>query len=187
MKKALFLCLISIPVLASGQVVTFAKTLPQSGISVGAGGAYNYDVFAFDNEGMSAYLHAGYGIQYSLDVNLKYHYYANGKDYVGVDLQYLFYETRKSYISAITGLHYWENLGFDLTGVYTYDMRYWLNLSLGLDMNLDFTSDVNPRFWVPLNLGINVTEQIFTYAEYCFPVSERAFGVVSIGANFVFR
>lgn len=187
MKKSLLISLLFLPILAMGQVVTFPKTLPQNSFSAGAAANYNSDVFAFDGDGPSFMLHGGYGIQYSLDVNLKYIYYVYGKDYIGVDMQYLFYETRKSYFSVITGLHMWNDFGFDLSGVYTYSMRYWLNFSVGLDMDLSFAEDVSPRFWVPLNAGFNVSEELFMYLEFNFPVSERAWTMVSLGANYVFR
>lgn len=187
MKKIAVLFFFFLPILTYGQVVTFPKTLPQKAFSVGAAGVYNNDVFAFDNEGISFYIHAGYGIRYALDINVKYNLYLNGKDYLGVDLQYLFYETRKSYFSVITGLHIWENPGFDLTGVFTYAMRYWLNLSTGLDIDLDFTAEVTPRFWIPLNAGVNAGERTFVYLEYNLPVSERAWGYVALGANIIIR
>ena len=76
--------------------------------------------------------------------------------------------------------------GFDLTGLFTYAPRYYLNLSVGLDMDLSFASVVNPRFWVPLNVGFNINEMIFIYAEYNLPVSERSWDIVALGSNFIF-
>jgi len=175
--------------MAAGQVVTFPKTLPQKAFSAGAGAIHNSDVYAFDNQGMSFYVHGGYGINYSLDVNLKYSYYLNGahKNYIGVDMQYLFYETRKSYFSVITGLHRWEHFGFDLSGIYTFALRYWLNFSAGLDMDLSFSTDINPRFRLPVSVGVSASEMAFVYFEYNLPVSERAWGIVALGANFILR
>jgi hypothetical protein len=185
----LFLCLFLWPVAASAQVVNYAKTLPQRSFSVGFTPSYQIDrnVVLFDAGGMAYFLNAGYGLQYSLDLNVKYGYFVNGTDYASVDLQYLLYETRQSYFSVIAGLHRWDEYGFDLTGIYTYALRYWVNFTVGLDMDLSFATEVNPRFWVPLNVGFNANEVMFIYLEYNLPVSERAWDIVALGVNFIIR
>lgn len=173
----------------SAQVVNFAKTLPQRAFSVGITPSYQMDrnVVMFDAGGLAVFASAGYGLQYSVDLNVKYGYFVNGTDYASVDLQYLIHETRQSYFSVIAGLHRWDAYGFDLTGIYTYAPRYWLNLTVGVDMDLSFASDVNPRFWVPLNAGFNLGEVMFVFLEYNLPVSERAWDIVALGVNFIIR
>ena len=189
MRRLLLLLLTTIPVLSCGQVVNYAKTIPQRSFNIGIAPVYNIDkdVILFDAGGMSFYANAGYGLQYSLDLNLKYGYFVNGTDYVSVDMQYLLYESRQSYFSIIAGLHRWNEFGFDLTGLYTYSLRYWANFSVGLDIDVDFATDLNPRFWVPLNIGFNANELMFIYLEYNLPVSERAWDIVALGANFIIR
>jgi hypothetical protein len=189
MKRFLFFLLFSMSVTLYGQVVTFAKTLPQRAWSVGLTPAYHNDrnVVAFDAGGASIALNGGYGLLYSLDVNARYIYFFNGADYIGVDAQYLIHEARKSYFSAIGGFHYWDELGMDLTGLFTYMPQYEINLSIGLDFDLSFAEDMNPRFWVPLNVGFNINEMFFLFAEYNLPVSEFAWGILAIGANVVLR
>ncbi|HDS07076.1 MAG TPA: hypothetical protein ENO05_05555 [Bacteroides sp.] len=173
----------------SAQVVNFAKTLPQRAFSVGITPSYQMDrnVVMFDAGGLAVFASAGYGLQYSVDLNVKYGYFVNGTDYASVDLQYLIHETRQSYFSVIAGLHRWDAYGFDLTGIYSYAPRYWLNLTVGVDMDLSFASDVNPRFWVPLNAGFNAGEVMFVFVEYNLPVSERAWDIVALGINFIIR
>ena len=189
MKRFLFLCLFSLPVLVSSQVVNYAKTLPERAFSVGITPAYHIDrnVILFDAGGASFAMNGGYGLLYSLDLNARYVYFVNGTDYIGIDMQYLLHEARQSYFSVIAGLHKWDNFGLDLTGLFTYAPRYFLNLSMGLDFDLSFATEVNPRFWVPLNVGFNINELMFVYAEYNLPVSERSWGIVALGINFVFR
>ncbi len=189
MKRLLFLLLFSTSLTLSAQVVNFPKTLPQRAWSVGLSPAYHFDnnIVAFDADGASLALSGGYGILYSLDVNARYMYFFNGADYIGIDAQYLIYETRSSYVSAIAGLHYWDVFGFDLSGFYTYTPRYEFSFSIGLDMDLSFAEDINPRFWIPLNVGYNVTELMFLYAEYNLPVSDRSWGIVALGINVVLR
>ncbi len=58
---------------------------------------------------------------------------------------------------------------------------------MGLDMDLSFATEMNPRFWVPLNVGFNINEMMFLYAEYNLPVSERAWDIVAVGATLVLR
>jgi len=188
-KKLFLLSLVIWSVAVSGQVVNFAKTLPQRSFSVGLASSYHIDndVILFDAGGMAYFVNAGYGLQYSIDLNLKYGYFVNGTDYMSVDMQYLLHESRQSYFSVIAGLHRWDEYGFDLTGLYTFAFRYWLNFSAGVDMDLDFATDVNPRFWVPLNVGFIANEVMFVYLEYNLPVSERAWDIVALGINFIIR
>jgi hypothetical protein len=189
MKRLLFLLLFSLSVTLSGQVVNYAKTLPERSWSVGLTPAYHFDnnVITFESGGPSIAINGGYGLLYSLDVNARYIYFFNGADYIGVDLQYLIHEARMSYFSVIGGLHKWDDFGLDATGLFTYMLRYEINLSVGLDFDLSFAAEANPRFWVPLNIGFNIDEMFFLFAEYDLPVSERAWGIVAIGANVVLR
>jgi len=181
--------MLPVHLLVSGQVVNYAKTLPERAFSVGVTPAYHIDnnVILFDAGGPSIGVNAGYGLQYSLDVNARYVYFFNGPDYFGIDLQYLLHEARYSYFSAIAGLHRWEEYGFDLTGLFTYSPRYFLNLSVGLDMDLSFATEINPRFWLPVNIGLNINDLTFLYTEFNLPVSERAWSIVALGASFIFR
>lgn len=128
----------------------------------------------------------GFGIGYSMDVNLKYIYYP-GYDYVGADMQYLFRETRKSYFNVIGGLHYRDGFGFDLTGSYTYSPEFWLNLSVGLDFDVGLAEDLLFQAWIPLNAGVNLGNIIFIFFEYDLPANEKAWDVISLGANFIIR
>lgn len=187
MKKLLFFLLFSSSLALYAQVVSFPKTLPHKSWSVGIAPAYHIDrdVVLFDAGGMAVALSGGYGILYSLDVNARYIYFVNGTDYMGVDLQYLVYETRDSYVSAFVGLHYWDVFGSDLSGIFTYTPRFEWSLSAGMDMDLSFAQDVNPRFWIPLNVGYNLNEMTFLYAEYKLPVSDLSWGIVAVGANLV--
>jgi len=189
MKRLLFLLLFFTSLSLSAQVVNFPKTLPQRAWGVGFSPAYHFDnnVVAFDAGGASVALNGGYGILYSLDVNARYMYFFNGPDYIGIDAQYLIYESRSSYVSAIAGLHYWDVFGCDLSGFFTYTPRYEFSFSIGLDMDLSFAEEVNPRFWIPLNVGYNVTEMMFLYAEYNLPVSDLSWGIVALGINVVLR
>jgi hypothetical protein len=187
MKRLLLLLLFSTSLTLSAQVVNFPKTLPQRAWSVGLSPAYNIDrdVVLFEGGGASVALNGGYGILYSLDVNARYMYFFNGPDYIGIDAQYLLYESRNSYVSAIAGLHYWDVFGCDLSGFFTYTPRFEFSFSIGLDMDLSFAEEVNPRFWIPLNVGYNVTEMMFLYAEYNLPVSDLSWGIVALGINVV--
>jgi hypothetical protein len=187
MKRLLFLLFFSLSLTLSAQVVNFAKTLPERAWSVGLSPAWHMDrnVILFDAGGASVALNGGYGLQYSLDVNARYVYFLNGVDYMGVDMQYLVYESRKSYFSVIGGLHKWEQYGCDLTGLFTYIPRYELSLSLGLDVDLSFASEINPRIWLPLNVGYNVNEMVFLFAEYNLPMSDRSWDIVAVGINLV--
>jgi hypothetical protein len=189
MKKLLLLLLLSISVMASGQVVNFAKTLPQRAYSVGISPALHSDrnVILFEGGGPSVAINGGYGILYSLDVNVRYIYFINGPDYIGADAQYLVYEARKTYVSLIGGLHHWDYFGGDLTGLFTYTPRYEVSLSTGLDFDISFTDVPNPRLWIPLNVGYNINEWLFLFAEYNLPISDRSWDIFALGANFIFR
>jgi len=189
MKRLLLLFFLALPVMASGQVVNFAKTLPQRAYSVGITPAYHAarNVILFEGGGPSIAVNGGYGLLYSLDVNARFIYFVNGPDYFGADLQYLVYETRKTYVSFMGGLHYWDSFGADLTGLVTYTPRYEVSLSTGLDFDISFAEQVNPRLWIPLNVGYNINEWLFLFAEYSLPISERSWDIFALGANFILR
>jgi hypothetical protein len=189
MKRLLSFFLIMLPVMASGQVVNFAKTLPERAFSVGITPALHIDrnVILFEGGGPSIAVNGGYGLLYSLDVNARYIYFINGPDYIGVDAQYLVHEARKSYFSVIGGLHYWEKFGADVTGLFTYSPRYEVSLSIGLDIDVSFASEMNPRLWIPLNVGFNINEMIFLFAEYNLPISDRSWDIFAVGANVILR
>jgi hypothetical protein len=201
MKRLFLLLFLIAPVLATAQVVNFAKTLPERAFSVGLAPAYHIDngniglrsigVEPEEGGSFAIGLSGGYGINYSLDVSAKYVYLLNGTDYFGVDLQYLIYEARHAYFSMIAGLHRWDNFGVDLTGLFTYSPRYYLNLSVGLDTDINYDpempSNVRARFWLPFNVGFNINEMMFVYAEYDLQVSQYSWGIVALGVNMVFR
>lgn len=194
MKRLFFLslpalALLALPLKSSAQVVNYAKTLPQRAYSVSLSPAWHSDrnVILFEGGGPSVSLKGGYGLLYSLDVNARYIYFVNGPDYFGADMQYLVHEARYTYISVIGGLHYWDEFGADLTALITYTPRFEISLSTGLDFDLSFASVVNPRFWIPLNVGYQINEMIFLFAEYNLPVSDRSWDIFAIGANFIFR
>ena len=146
---------------------------------------FDRDVVLFDAGGPSVAVNAGYGIQYSLDVNARVLYFFEGSYYVGADMQYLVYETRNTYVSVLGGLHYWDVFGCDISGYISYTPRYEWSLSTGLDLDLSFAQNVNPRFWIPLNVGYNITEVSFLFAEYKLPVSDLSWGILAIGLNWV--
>jgi hypothetical protein len=169
------------------QVINFGKTLPTRAFSITAAPVYNVsNVFHPALKGPSYMVMAGYGIGYDVDMSLKYGYY-NGSDYFGIDVQYLFRETRKSYYSFFGGMHKWEEYGIDLTVSYTHTPQYWANLTVGLDMDVDFSDQLEIRAWVPLNFGINLDDRYFIFLEYNLPANERAWDIVGGGITFIFR
>jgi hypothetical protein len=189
MRKVLFLLFFTVPMVVSGQVANSARILPERSFSLGITPAYHVDrnVILFDAGGPAFGLSAGYGVKYPLDVNARYIYFMNGTDYIGIDMQYLLHEARHSYFSVNAGLHKWDEFGFDLTGLFTYSPRFNYSFSVGLDLDLSFAEVVNPRFWLPVNAGVNLNEMIYLFLEYSLPVSERSWDIFALGAHFVFR
>jgi len=211
MKKLLFLLCITVPVVATAQVVNFAKTLPVRSYSIGITPSYyidagsallqdigvepgeseDMDIGLGDGGALAVGLSGGYAINYSLDLGARFIYVMNGAPQFGVDLQYLLHETRSSYFSVIGGLHHWKSFGFDLTGLYTFTPRYFLNFTVGLDMDLNLNPDPDnsfrSHFWLPVNVGFNVNDQTFLFAEYDLRLSSYAWGIVSVGVNFIIR
>jgi hypothetical protein len=185
MKRLLIFGLFGLSIAVNAQVINFAKTLPVRSFSIGASPTYNVGNFLYP-AGMSYFVFAGYGIGYDIDVNLRYGIYED-TDYIGVDMQYLFRETRRSYFSIFGGLHKWNEFGVDLTGSYTYSPQYWVNFSTGLDLDVDLGTEIEVRGWVPLNAGFNATEHIFVFVEYDLPVTERSWDILSLGMNFIIR
>ena len=91
----------------------------------------------------------------------------------------------------IGGLHYWDNFGVDITGLFTYLLKNDISLSGGLDFDINYDPDMdgNVRFraWLPVNIGFNINDNTFLYAEYDLQISQWSWGIAAIGANFIFR
>jgi hypothetical protein len=185
MKRFLLVIFLFVSYFASAQVINFGKTLPVGSYSIGVSASHNTDTYLSDG-GFSFMASGGLGLAYSVDMNLKYGYYT-GADYFGADVQYLFKETRKSYFNIIGGLHYQDDFGFDLTGSYTYIPEFWINLTVGLDFDLIMGDDLSFKAWVPLNAGVNLGNIVFLYFEYDLPANEKAWDIISLGANFIIR
>ncbi len=197
----LFLLLPGCPLWLSAQVVNFGKTLPERSFSLGVAPSWYFNnsnvglrSIGVDEDQAGALaigVSGGYGINYSMDVNAKIIYVAGGKPFIGADIQYLVHEARNSYFSVLGGLHYWDNFGVDITGLFTYMLNYDISLSGGLDfdINYDPEMDGNVRFraWLPVNIGFNINKYTFLYAEYDLQISQWSWGIAAIGANFIFR
>jgi hypothetical protein len=200
--------LATIPLLSvevAGQVVNYAKTLPERSFSIGLTPAWHFNngLTGLRNLGIgeeepgtfSVAATGGHALNYSMDLGVKYMYTYGGKHYFGVDLQYLVHEARQTYFSVVAGLHRWDGYGVDLTGLFTWSPRYFLNFSTGLDLDVDYfpsylesgDSKVGTRFWLPLNVGFNANETAFIYLEYDLNISEWAWGIVALGVNIVIR
>ena len=195
MKRYLLIVFLFVSTIVSAQVVNFGKTLPVGSFSLGVATSYNTETHVSD-EGLSFMAFGGIGLAYSVDLNLKYSYHPLwdptevdqfGKHYIGVDVQYLFKETRKSYFNIIGGMHYHDDFGFDLTGSYTYSPEFWISLTAGLDFDLMITDDLIFRAWIPLNAGVNLGNIVFLFFEYDLPATEEAWDIITLGANLIIR
>lgn len=201
MKRLLILLLLALPFFASAQVVNFAKTLPVRSFSLGITPAYfinnanvglrSIGVDADEPGALAIGLNGGVSLQYSLDLNAKFVYVMGGTPYIGADLQYLIHEARNSYFSVIGGLHYWDNFGVDLTGLFTYTLSYNVYLSGGLDLDVNYDPEmpnsILTRVWLPVNIGFNISDYTFLYAEFNLQVSQWSWSILAVGANFIFR
>ena len=197
----LLLLLFTCPLLISAQVVNFGKTLPERSFSLGITPAYYLNnssvglrsIGVEEDQGgaMTLGVSGGYGISYSLDVNARIIYVGGGKPFFGADVQYLLHEARYIYVSVLGGLHYWDNFGVDITGLFTYQLSYDFSLSGGLDFDINYDpgldGSVRFRAWLPVNIGYSINKYTFLYAEYDLQVSQWSWGIVAIGANFIFR
>ncbi len=198
MKRYFLVVLLSLLLssMAWTQVINFGKTLPTRAYGFTFAPVYNFaNVYHPEVDGMSFMAMAGYGLGYDVDVSLKYAYFSDvtinngtiaGPDYFGAELQYLFRETRKSYYSFYGGIHKWKEYGLDLTVAYTNTPEYWLNLSFGLDLDIDI-SELELRAWIPLNVGINFDDRFFLFFEYDLPATERAWDIIGGGMTFILR
>jgi hypothetical protein len=58
-----------------------------------------------------------------------------------------------------------------------------------MDVNYDpeMSSNMRARVWLPLNVGFDINELTFLYVEYDLQISQFSWGILAIGANFIFR
>lgn len=187
MKKFILLFAVSLFATASlsAQVVNFGKTLPVDSYSIGIAPVFNSWKLGTEAP-MSYMVFGGYGIGYDVDMGFKYGYY-EGKDYFGLEMQYLIRETRRNYVSVVGGIHKWKQWGVDGTISITHAPQYWLNLSTGLDLDADFTNSLVLNAWIPLNIGVNAGESFFIFLEYDLPATNSAWDIFTGGVNFIIR
>ncbi|MCF8225431.1 MAG: hypothetical protein K9J30_06100 [Bacteroidales bacterium] len=170
----------------SSQIINFSRTLPIRSYSITVAPFYNFSNTYHPNlEGLSVLVAGGYGFGYNIDLGIKYGYYG-GKDLFAADVQYLFRETRNSYYSLYGGIHRWEEYGIDLAVSFTHTPVYWLNLTVGIDLDTDITA-FELRAWVPLNVTFNFDDKYYVFLEYDLPGTERSWDIIGAGITFVIR
>ncbi len=185
MKRYFIIIFLFAATVSSAQVINYSKTLPMRAYSIGAIAAVNTDT-PYSDGGMSYFLQGGYGVNYSLDISFKYGYFP-GADFFGADMQYLFRETRKSYYTFIGGIHWQDDIWVDLTGSYTYAAQYWINFTVGLDIDIGLSEELAFRAWIPLNAGVMVSEYVYLFFEYNLPAYETSWDIISLGATYIIR
>ncbi len=174
---------------AWSQVINFGKTLPIRAYSLTLAPIYNAKDNPFHPEarGVSGMIMGGYGLKYDLDLEVKYAYFhGDAPDMFAAELQYLFRETRRNYYSIHGGVHKWKEFGLDGTFSFTYTPNYDVNLSAGVDIDVDIT-EFELRAWIPLNIGFNIDDRYFLFLEYDMPATERAWDIFGGGVTFIFR
>jgi len=141
--------------------------------------------------GLGAGLSARYGVNYSLDMGIQVAYIYGGKPMLGADLMFLVREARYSYISLGGGVHYWDNPGIDLRALFTYNPRYQISITGGLDLDVNYDpvmdNKIRTRVWLPVNVGFEVSKTSTLFAEFNLQVSQLSWSIVALGANIVFR
>ena len=206
MKKYLvFLTLIALlTVSTSAQIINYGKTLPPQSYGIGIAPVYNLgNAFHMPDGEFSLMIFGGYSLKYNLDLGLKYAFFQNIADYLSIDIQYLFRETRKNYFNIIAGIHKWTQytedgvlmpgsskwtqFGINGTFTFTYAPKFALNLSTGLKIEADVYKRFEIRGWIPFNFGFYPGKYSFVFFEYDLPVTEFSWDIFSLGINLVIR
>ena len=195
----LFLVLLSAELAA--QVGRTARILPRRSFSLGLAPTWYPDV---NNIGLDALYpddtpELGLGIgasarfasRYDMDMGARIIYVLEGSPWFGADMMYLVRVSRYSYFFIGGGLHYWDDPGLDITGIFTYYPRFQWGLTAGLDLdvNYDPRMDSNVRFraWLPVNVSLEVSDMATLWAEFNLQVSQWSWSHLSLGANINFR
>ena len=197
----LFLVFLFLSIGLQGQVGRTARITPQRYYAMGITPFWYPDETAiglvpvYPNKnpevGLGAAISARYGMQYSMDMGIQLAYVYGGKPFIGADILFLVHEARFSYVSLGGGLHYWDNPGIDLRGLFTYNPSYHISITGGLDLDVNYDpvmdNKIRTRVWLPLSVGIEVNKTTNFFAEFDLQVSQLSWSMVALGANFVFR
>jgi hypothetical protein len=135
------------------------------------------------------FFHGGYGLGKNSDLGLKLGF-GWGDPYVGLEYQKTLL-SGKPCVSIHGGAHYWNDFGLDLGSTVTFPIGN-VNLSTGLDMDLNFGHDANndlnmqAPLWLPISLEVYLKKQISLVFEGNIKLTKYAFTTVGGGINIYF-
>ena len=127
----------------------------------------------------------GVGIKSGVDFSLKYAVLEN-EDYFGADLEWKLLNQKKVDLSLTTGCHNYYDFGLDVSGNASFRIKSDIAFYTGLDMDLNFGSDLYIPIWIPVGIEIKLSKPVAFLFEAEIPLTEHAYPVIDGGFAFYF-
>ena len=170
--------LLLVSVYLNAQVFNTAETLKPLKFSVGIAPIYY-------NENFGLFFSGGVGIKPGIDFSLKYAV-LEAEDYFGADLEWKLLNQKSVDISLTTGCHNYYDFGLDVSGNVSFRIKNDISAYTGLDMDLNFGSDLYIPFWIPVGVEIDLNKNVGFLFEAEIPLSESAYPIIDGGFSFFF-
>ncbi len=162
----------------NAQVFNTAEILKPVKFSLGIAPVYM-------NENFGVLFMGGVGIKSGIDFSMKYAV-LEAQDYFGADLEWKLLNNKSVDLSLTTGCHNYYDFGLDVSGNASFRIKSDISFYTGLDMDLNFGSDLYIPLWIPVGVEIMLNKTIAFLFEAELPISEPAYPVIDGGLSFRF-
>ena len=132
------------------------------------------------NDQLGMYFHGGYGIRKTVDLAARYGF-LDGKDYIGLDLEWALDRSQRFDLSLITGLHSRGDMGLDLGMVASIPVTGYATVFGGVDLDLDFGNDLDHYTWIPIGMEALWKNRMSIILEADLAMSEWAWNIFGGG------
>ncbi len=107
------------------------------------------------NDQLMLFLNGGYGIAQGVDLGMKLGVFGNS-NFVGMDVQF----SKSKNFSFAAGIHSFNDVALDLTGLLSFNVGKGARLATGLDADIVFANNTRVPVWIPINLEVWIKENM---------------------------
>lgn len=170
--RRILLIIIFIPPLLSAQVMNTARVLKENKKAI-------QSYLSFKEEDPYLYLAGEYGLKKATDLQINFG--AGETTYFGANLEKVL-SHGELVISGSGGVHYTNNPGLNFTGNLTLPLARILDIYTGLDMELNFSDEIDSPLWFFLGNSINYQRNLQFFLEVALGLETE--NIISLGINY---
>ncbi|MBR8537143.1 hypothetical protein KDU71_16355 [Carboxylicivirga sediminis] len=135
------------------------------------------------NDQLMLFMNGGFGIAQGIDLGMKLGVLGNS-NFVGMDLQF----SKSKNFSFAAGIHSFNDVALDLTGLLSFNVGKGARLSTGLDADIVFANTTRMPVWIPINLEIWIKENMtfMLEADIDTKLFSNSYHLISVGVQVYF-